>query len=160
MRKVNLIVLALVAICLLAAPGALGQGATGGKPKAANAEEQITALAKQLTPAFAKADTAFLEKHLADDFVAIHSDGKLSTKAQEIDDVKSGTLKWESVDVHDSKTRVYGDTAVVMVLASSKGALRGKPYSGDFRNTQFWVKRKGNWQLVLMQITRVAPASQ
>ena len=161
MRKVNLIVvLALVAVYLLAAPLALGQGEKTGKAKGGNVEEQITVLSNQLTQAFAKADTGFMEKHLADGFTAIHSDGKLSAKAQEIENVKSGAIKWESVDVHERKIRVYGDTAVVIALASSKGTLSGKPYSGDFRSTTFWVKQKGNWKVVAFQSTRVPPASQ
>ena len=50
MRKVNLIVvLALVAVYLLAAPLALGQGEKTGKAKGGNVEEQITALSNQLT---------------------------------------------------------------------------------------------------------------
>jgi ketosteroid isomerase-like protein len=159
MKTMNLIVLVLAAICLLAASVTLGQGEKS-KAKGGNVEEQITALSNQLTQAFAKADTAFMEKHFADEFAAIHSDGKLSTKAQEIENVKSAALKWESVDVHERKIRAYGDTAVLIALSSSKGTLRGKPYSGDFRTTQLWVKQKGSWQLVLLQITRAAPASQ
>jgi len=159
MKKMNLVVLVLAAICLLAAPLVLGQGEKT-KAKGGNVEEQITALSTQLRQAFGKADTGFMEKYFADDFTGIHSDGKLSTKAQEIENVKSSSLKWESVDVHESKIRAYGDTAVLIALTSSKGTLRGKPYSGDFRTTQLWVKQKGSWQLVLLQITRVAPASQ
>jgi ketosteroid isomerase-like protein len=160
MRKVNLIVLALVAICLLAAPLVLGQGTKGGTAKGGNVEQQIAVLANQFTQAYLKADTGFMEKYFADELTAIHSDGKLSTKAQEISNIKSGTLKWESVDVHERKIRVYGNTAVVVALSSSKGTLGGKPYSGDYRTSQFWVKQKGDWQLVLLQITRVVPASQ
>ena len=41
----------------------------------------------------AKADTSFMENHLADEFTAIHSDGKLTTKAQEIDNLRSSYSK-------------------------------------------------------------------
>ena len=178
MRNAKIIALALVAISLLVVPLAWSQG---GNPPAstkesgktsghgmtaveqtasADAEQQIAALSDQVAQAYSKADTGFMEKYFADEFTAIHSDGKLSTKAQEIDNLKSSTLKWESVDVHESKIRAYGDTAVVIRLASSKGTLGGKPYSGDFRTTQFWVKHKGNWKMVAFQSTRVASASQ
>jgi ketosteroid isomerase-like protein len=151
MKSVKLIA-PLITICLLFVPLAWSQGG--------NVEQQINALADQFTQAFGKADTGFMEKYFADDFTGIHSDGKLSTKAQEIDNVKSGTLKWASVDLHERKIRVYRETAVVVGLASSTGTVGGKPYSGDFRTTQIWVKHKGNWKVVAFQSTRVAPASQ
>lgn len=174
MRKMNLIVLTLVAMFLLAAPLASGQGgnppastkesgATSGHGMTAveqgenrTVEQQITALADQFTQALGKADIGFMEKNFAEEFVGVHSDGKLSTKAQEIENVKSGALKWESVDIQERKVRVYGGTALVVALASSKGAVGGKPYSGDYRTIQVWAKQKGNWKLVAFQSTRAS----
>ena len=152
MKKMRIIVPAVLVVCLLVVPLAWSQGG--------NAEEQIGALSDQFVQAMAKADTAFMEKHFADEFTAIHSDGKLTTKAQEIENLKSSTLKWDSVDVQDRKIHVYGDAATVIMLATSKGTISGKPYSGDFRTTQVWVKNKGNWKMVAFQSTRVASASQ
>jgi ketosteroid isomerase-like protein len=152
MKNMRIIAPVLVAVCLLVVPLAWSQGG--------NAEEQIKTLADQFSQAFGKADTGFMEKYFADEFTGIHSDGNLSTKAQEIDNVKSGNLKWASVDLHERKIRVYGETAVVVALASSTGTFGGKPYSGDFRTTQVWMKHKGNWKVVAFQSTRVASASQ
>ena len=155
MRKVNLIVLALVAIYLLAAPLSLGQGAKGGKAKGGNVEEQIKTLSDQLVQAWVKGDTSFFNKYLADDYMAIYSLGQLVTKAEE-----SRALKYESLDARERKIRVYGDTAVAICLVSAKGTYGGKSFSADFRVTHVWVKRKGNWKIVAFQVTRVAPASQ
>ena len=152
MKSMRLVVPAVLAVCLLVVSVARSQGG--------NAEEQIGELSDQFVQAMAKADTAFMEKHLAGEFTAIHSDGKLTTRTQEIDNLKSSTLKWDSVDVQDRKIHVYGDAATVIMLATSKGTISGKPYSGDFRTTQVWVKNKGNWKMVAFQSTRVASASQ
>ena len=160
MRKVNLIVLALVVIYLLAAPLALGQGEKTGKAKGGNVEQQIEALSDQAIQAQLKGDTSALEKNYADDATIIHSDGTLSTKAQEIENLKSSALKYESIDVRDRKIKVYGNTAVVIALSSFKGTLSGKPFSGDVRSTRIFVKQDGNWKMVLFQVTRVAPASK
>ncbi len=145
MKSVKLIAPVLVTVFLLVVPLAWTQGG--------NVEDQVKALSDQFSQAFGKADTGFMEKYFADEFTGIHSDGKLSTKAEEIDNVKSAALKWASVDIHERKLRVYGDTAVVIVLASSTGTLGGEPYSGDFRTTQVWVKQKGNWKVVAFQST-------
>jgi len=94
MRKVNLIVvLALVAVYLLAAPLALGQGEKTGKAKGGNVEEQIKTLQAEIVQASLKGDTSAFEKFYADDATIIHSDGTLVTKAQEIENLKSGSLK-------------------------------------------------------------------
>jgi len=159
MRTVHLSVLAGVAVCLLAALLALAQGgnspastkesgATSGKGMTAAEQtgngsgemvEQIKALQKQVLEAILKSDTSVFEKY-ADDYIAIHGDGKLTTKAEEIENFKSRVTKYESIKVHEAKIRTYGDTAVVNALASVKTIVNGKPYSGDVRNTRVWVK--------------------
>jgi uncharacterized protein (TIGR02246 family) len=140
MRKVTLIVLGLVVVLVLAAPLALGQGGT--------VEQQISALSDQVIQAQLKDDTSFFEKYLADDATIIHGDGTVWTKAQEIGNLKSGTLKYESIETRERNIRVYGDTAVVIFLIFFKGAVSGKPYSGDLRRMMVWVKQKGNWKTV------------
>jgi len=147
MRKINLIVLALVAIYLLASPTALGQGGS--------AEQQIAALSDQMIQAQLKADTSYFEKHYADDAMIVHGNGKLFTKAEEIADLKSGSLTYELNEVRERKIHVHGDTAVVAFLISYKGTVSGKPFSGDLRRTVVWVKQKGNWKIVAYQVTRL-----
>ena len=148
MKKVNLIVLAMLAIFLLAAPLALGQGGT--------VEQQISALSDQLIQAQLKADTSFFERHYADDATIIHGNDELFTKAEEIANLKSGSLKYESNVVRWRRIRVYGDTAVVTFLVSFKGAVSMEPYSGYLRRTVVWVKQNGNWKVVAYQVTRGA----
>ena len=181
MKSVNLIILALVAISLLLVLPAWSQGgnppastkesgATSGhgmtaaeqtgKSSDGNVEQQISELSDQVIQAQLKDDTSFFEKYLADDAAIIHGDGTVWTKAQEIENLKSGTLKYETIETRERKIRVYGDTAVVTFLIFFKGAVSGKPYSGDLRRTMVWVKQKGNWKTVAYQVTRVVPASQ
>jgi 2-iminobutanoate/2-iminopropanoate deaminase len=153
MKSMRIIAPVLVAVCLLVVPLAWSQGG--------NVEEQIAALDDQVLQAYLKADTSFLEKHLADDYAAIYAaSGKLYTKAQDIESITSGDLKYEAIDVRERKIRVYGDTAVVIRLVSSKGTRSGKPFSADFRTTGVWVKHKGNWKVVAFQATRVVSTSQ
>ena len=158
MRKMNLIVLVLVAVSLLVVL-AWARGDYGYKKKE-NVEEQIKTLQAEIVQAQLKGDTSALEKFYADDAMIVHGDGTLSTKAQEIATLKSGSQKYESISVNEQKIHTYGDTAVVNSESSVKATTSGKPYSGDVRTTRVWVKQQGNWKVVLYQITRVAPASQ
>jgi ketosteroid isomerase-like protein len=124
---------------------------------AENARQEVKTLQGQLIQAILKSDTSVLEKYYADDYVAIHGDGKLTTKAQEIENFKTGTTKYDSIAVREAKIRVYGDTVVVNAWASVKTLVNGRPYVGDVRNTRVWVKDGGDWKLVVFQTTRVEP---
>ena len=150
MRKLNLIS-ALVVLSLLPLVFVNARANAEDKSKA---EQQIKALSDQGVQAQLKGDTSFIEKNYADDATIIHSDGKLSSKAQELDALKSGSLKYESIEVHDRQIKVYGNTAVTVTLTTTKGTLGGKPFSGDFVSTRTWVEQKGNWKLVAFQATR------
>jgi len=159
MKSIRIIAPALIGVCLLVAASAWARGDYGYKKKE-NSEQQIATLSDQEIQAYLKADTGFMEKYFADDYTAIHGDSRLYTKAQEIENYKSGALKYESIDVRERKIRAYGDTAVVIWLVSSKGTYGGKSFSGDFRVTDVWVKQNGNWKFVAFQVTRVPPPSQ
>src|ERR1039457_1997477 len=142
MKCAKLIILTVVAIPLLLVLPAWSQGGNppastkesgatsghgmtpveqSGKSSGGNVEQQNAAMSVEVAQAFGKADIGWLEKHFADEFTAIHSNGTLASKAQEIDNVKTGNLKWATVDVHDQKINVIGDTAVVVRLTSSTG---------------------------------------
>jgi ketosteroid isomerase-like protein len=157
MKKVSTIAAAVLAVCLLAVPLASARGRKTPKAKTGNAGEQIKALQARATEAQLKADTSFFQKYYADDIVVIHGTGAVYTKAQEIADLKSGSLKYESIEVRDRKVRIYGNTAVVNLLASAKGLLESKPFNADFRVTWIWVKLGGNWKCVSRQVTKIPP---
>jgi ketosteroid isomerase-like protein len=147
MRTVSLSASVLLSVYLLAAPFAIGQER--------NVEQQISALSDEMIQANLKDDTAFYEKYYADDAIIVHGNGKLFTKDQELADLKSGALKYESIDVREKKINVYGDTVVVNFLITFKGSLSGTAFPPtDLRRTVVWVKQKGNWKVVAWQVTR------
>ena len=151
----------LAAISLLCA---LASHSQAKKPQKANAngsvQQQVKMLNDQMIEASLKGNTSVLEKYYADDCLVIHGDGKVSTKAQEMEDFKSGAVKYDSLDVREQKILTYRDTGVANVLVSTKGTFHGKPLSSDVRATRVWVKQKGEWKNVLFQVTRVPSPSQ
>ena len=138
-----------LAITVAASALALGQGS--------NVEQSIKALSEQLNQAGLKGDVATLDKLYARDYIAINIFGRTSTKAEVLENFKSGKLKFEAIEVTDTKVRLYGDTALVNATANVKGHLGATDLSGQYRSVRVWVKRKGQWQSVSFQATRIAP---
>lgn len=124
--------------------------------QAGKVEESIKAVNEQLNQAALKGDVATFDKLLADDTIGINVLGVTSTKADVLENFKSGKLKFEAIEVTDTKVRVYGDTALVNATANVKGHFGATDLSGQYRSVRVWVKRKGQWQSVSFQATRVA----
>ena len=121
-----------------------------------NVEQSIKALTEQGRQATLKGDVATVDKLLADDFIGIDPAGGTSTKAQVLELFKSGKVKYEAIEISDMKVRVYGGTALVNTTANVKGHVGDIDISGQYRGVRVWVKRKGQWQSVSFQSTRVA----
>jgi len=120
-------------------------------------EQQIRTLHDQGRQAALKGDAGFFQDHLADGYFGIGGDGRLRTKAESVQDLKSGSVKYESIDERDVKVNTYGNTAVVNSTASVKLTSDGKPITGDYRATFVYVKQGGDWREVAFQATPVAP---
>ncbi len=121
-----------------------------------NVEQSIKGLMEQLRQAALKGDAATYDKLLADDYIVIGINGATFTKADVLEQYKSGKLKFEAFEISDLKVRVYGDTALVNATVNEKGRLGDTDLSGQFRTVRVWVKRKGQWQSVSHQFTRIA----
>jgi ketosteroid isomerase-like protein len=126
----------------------------------ASDEAVILKIEQDWADALVKADVAAIEKFVAEDWIVTDPEGMIVTRAQETADLKSGTVKFESFHNDELKVRVVGDTAVVHGLETEKSSFRGKDSSGQYRFTDTFVKRNGQWQCVATHLSRVvAPAA-
>ena len=134
-----------------------GHGFTALEQTSGSVEQQIRTLHDQGRQAALKGDAGFFEKHLAAGYFGIGGDGKLRTKAESVQDFKSGGIKYDSIDEREVKVNTYGNTAVVNSVASVKMTANGKPIDGNYRATFVYVKQGGDWREVAFQSTPVAP---
>jgi|SRR5438876_1747220 len=116
-------------------------------------EDSVRALESQRAQALLKADTVTLSQLVAEDFVEISRLGTLRTKADNMREIASGTLKLTSVRYDSLSVRMYGDVAVLQGIADNTGTFRGFPFTGKIRYTRVFVRRAGRWQAVAMQQT-------
>jgi hypothetical protein len=144
-------------VVLVFAVGLLAQQTTfTPRAKAVSAEQELLKLEDGWANAEVKADVAFLDKILADDWELTGADGVVLPKAQYLASLKSGDNKVSSEVDADMKARVYGDAAVVTGIVTVKETDKGKDVSGRYRGTDTWIKKAGRWQCVATQISRVA----
>ena len=124
--------------------------------KSPSAEKELINLEEQCSEANVKADVAFLDRILADDYMDTDWVGAVTPKAQFIAALKSGNLKVTSSVNDDYKVRVYGKAAVVTIRFALKGQFKDNDISGQYRETDTWVKHSGHWQIVATHESRIA----
>ena len=118
-------------------------------------QDVLIALERGWNEAFYRKDAAFIEKLLAEEFVATYDDGRLGNKATELALVEAFDQNVESAIPGDFSVRVYRDTAVVWFTLRLTGIKDGQRSEMALRYTDVWVVRDGRWQCVSSQSTRV-----
>lgn len=104
-----------------------------------------------------KGDVAWFERNLADNFSGISSlTGKLTTKAEEIADIRNRKEVLNSVVASDMDVRVEGNTGIVTGVYTMKGRdEKGQPMDRRIRYTDVYVKRDGRWLVIASQGTPI-----
>ena len=103
-----------------------------------------------------KADTAAMDKLLADDYMAILPNGTLQSKEQTLASLRSGATHFSVFKIFDRKVRFYGTTALVTSRADVVGTSAGGMLSGSFRYTRVYVRDKqGAWKIVSFEANRI-----
>jgi ketosteroid isomerase-like protein len=128
----------------------------GGQPTGgAAAEEAVRAAELARFKAQTTGDLTALDALLGDDLVYTHSNALVDSKASYVESMRSGALKYQTIEPRDMKVRVYGTTAVITAAARITAISKGQPVDNQLRYTDVWVLRDGRWQMVGWQSTRL-----
>jgi ketosteroid isomerase-like protein len=118
-------------------------------------EEAVAALNTKWMHAYTTGDTAFLERHMSEDYVGTFPDGSVHDKEGEIEAVKSGTVKIAEMTPKEMTVRMYGNAAVITGRSHIEAVVAGQAMSADFRFTDVWIAQKDGWRAVASQVTRI-----
>jgi ketosteroid isomerase-like protein len=130
---------------------------TGAQTGTVRSDQQILVqLEQDWDAAFRRKDVPFIEKILADEFVATYSDGSRGDKAKELALAIDFNLQVDSSTLDDFIVKIYGDTAVVWMSQHLVGPSQGRQLEVTFRYVDVFVLRDGRWQCVASQSTRVS----
>jgi len=122
------------------------------------AEKAIAQLEKDWAQCLVSGDAAVIERVESPDITNTASDGSVTGKAKDIEDVRSRNFSASSMELADLKVRLYGHTAVATYTFAAKGLkYGGKDLSGQFRETDTLVESGGKWQVVAAHSTKIQP---
>ena len=118
-------------------------------------EQHVRQLNDEWVKALVRGDSATLDRIMADDLKYVHGSGAIQNKRQFLASLNSGDMVYHSIDFEDVDVRVFGDTAVVMSSPRINILIDGKEQKFQARFLRVYVKRKGMWQMVAHQATRL-----
>ena len=126
-------------------------------------EAEITKLEKDWAAAAQRHDAEAVGKILADDLVMTYPDGTTGTKSSELRDTAAQAMTVESWDLADTKVTVLSADAAFI---TGRGIIKNGKYkapeaktpidiSGEYRFTDIYARRNGQWLAVASQTTRI-----
>jgi ketosteroid isomerase-like protein len=117
-------------------------------------QEEVLRIEKELSQAIVRNDAEAVGRFLADDWIVIDPDGGIIDRVRFLGVIKSGTLAHEMMESADSRVRIYGNTAIVTALTTTKGKYSGQAFTTQERATDVFVKQNGRWQCALSHLTK------
>jgi hypothetical protein len=127
-------------------------------------EAEILRLEKAWADGGQRHDAEAVRKILADDLIMTYPDGNTGTKASELSDIESGAITMDSWELSDTKVTVISADAAFI---TGRGVIKNGKYkdpkgkkpidiSGEYRFTDVYARRNGQWMAVASQSTKIA----
>lgn len=120
-----------------------------------NDEAEIRNLEALRFRAMEKMDVAALEKLLSNDLVYTHATAWRQSKAEFIESIRKGEIRYHSITPEDAKVSFYGGTGVVTGKVLIKANSKGQELSVQLLYLEVFAKQDGRWQLVAWESTRL-----
>ena len=118
-------------------------------------EDELLKLERAFADAISKNDLESIGRIVADDWIIVDPNGEIVDRTRFFEVIKSGALTHDMMESEDFRVRVYGESAVVTAITSTKGKFMGQEFSTRERATDVFVKREERWQCVLTHLTRL-----
>jgi ketosteroid isomerase-like protein len=119
------------------------------------ARSNILALEHAWDQAQERGDVKALTAIFDNSLVYVDYDGKLLTKAEYLERVKSNTTHMEQIVAETMSVQVFGKTAIVVGTYRVKGLENGKPYLRRGRFTDTWILINALWICVAAEATPI-----
>jgi hypothetical protein len=136
-------------------PATAPAAATATATATMKAEQDVRQAERDRFAAMVKADAGALDRLLAPELSYTHSNAQIQDKAGFIGAIKSGAIKYVSVEPSDTNIRVFGSAAIVTGAAALHVIQNGTDLDIKIRYTDTQINRNGSWQMVAWEATRL-----
>lgn len=122
---------------------------------AADLPPDLARAAKEYDRANVAGDIPALERLFADDYVLVNSDTSVEDKQQAIADFRMPGFKIEPYVLTHAVEKAWNNGAVIGGVVDLSWRQDGKHQRRWIRIAHVWAKRRGDWQMIYTQVTRV-----
>jgi hypothetical protein len=130
-------------------------GSARAQVASTSAEDAVRGAEYSRREALLSADTVLLSRLTAPEFYEVNRFGQYRTRASNMQEIASRTLRLLTVNFDSLSVRIYDNVAILTGIADNTGEYRGYAFSGKIRYSRVFVRRDGRWQAVLMQHTSI-----
>jgi ketosteroid isomerase-like protein len=123
----------------------------------ADDRQALAALDTKYQKAVERNDAKTMAEILADDFVLVEGDGKRSTKADLVDDAKSGKTHYVHQDDSERTVVVFGDTGLVTAKLRATGIEDGVRVGYLQWFTDVYIRTPKGWRYYYAQASLSLP---
>lgn len=110
---------------------------------------QVLATDDRRTDALRRGDSKPLYQIYADDYTLVTpSTGIIRSKTEQIQDLDSGRVHYEKIEVLERTVRVYGDVAIVVAHEKYSILQAGEQVGGDIRFTRTYKQFGPDWRVI------------
>jgi ketosteroid isomerase-like protein len=132
----------------------------GMHAQTAPAAVELTTLLKEFLAGASRNDAGIHDRFWADDLIYTGSTGRRRGKAEVMRDVRSAPAVKPGdprtvYSAEDIRIQQYGDTAIVAFRLVATTQKNGSSEVTNYLNSGTFLKRRGNWQVVNWQSTKV-----
>ena len=122
-----------------------------------NPAAQVRAIEKSRVAALLNGDVESLRQIYANDYTLVTPTGAVRTKADQLQELQTGQLRYEKIEISEQTIRDYGDVVIVVSRDKSTIVKNGKSVGGDLRFTRVYKRLGHSWKLIATHASAVAP---
>lgn len=133
----------------------MGIAATASAVEPNPATRELLKVEAAACQAFEAGNADALRGMLTTDFTLVDSHGNVTNREQNLAEVAAREPFYDEFRNHDQRVRLYGDTALIVGITSIRGRAGGEAFAADFRYTDTWIHRDGQWLLAASHASRL-----
>lgn len=148
------VAVAVLSLCSCAAAPAPAPTPTPPANNAAD-EQAVLQLERDWCEAFRSGNADTVARIEDDSYVFTNSRAELSTKADDVGEIRARSVEYSKFESREQQVRLYGDTAVVTGITALEGVSGDKPFKLDVRFTDTLLRHGTEWKAVAAQVTKI-----